>query len=142
MIYFFFYFYFKDLFGVVPVKKQQEKTLEEKAKQSESLKKASSLLFSSDEEVLRSKVWLKGVTGLYAGQSIKPLRQEPQSNSSVSTCHGCPNPVTCLQLRKLSDSWPRLAQDLGNKSHVEEKSVFSKSFIERSIGNGGCCQQI
>ncbi|XP_064923389.1 WASH complex subunit 2A isoform X6 [Columba livia] len=40
----------EDLFGVVPVKKQQEKTLEEKAKQSESLKKASSLLFSSDEE--------------------------------------------------------------------------------------------
>ncbi|OPJ84417.1 WASH complex subunit 2A isoform X8 [Patagioenas fasciata] len=40
----------EDLFGVVPVKKQQEKPLEEKAKQSESLKKASSLLFSSDEE--------------------------------------------------------------------------------------------
>ncbi|XP_061856842.1 WASH complex subunit 2A isoform X2 [Colius striatus] len=40
----------EDLFGVVPVKKQQEKPLEEKAKQSEPLKKASSLLFSSDEE--------------------------------------------------------------------------------------------
>ncbi|XP_065494504.1 WASH complex subunit 2A-like isoform X2 [Caloenas nicobarica] len=40
----------EDLFGVVPVKKQQEKPLEEKGKQSESLKKASSLLFSSDEE--------------------------------------------------------------------------------------------
>ncbi|KAM6330082.1 WASH complex subunit 2-like isoform 2-T2 [Podargus strigoides] len=40
----------EDLFGVVPAKKQQEKTLEEKAKQSEPLKKASSLLFSSDEE--------------------------------------------------------------------------------------------
>ncbi|XP_035392943.1 WASH complex subunit 2C isoform X5 [Cygnus atratus] len=40
----------EDLFGVVPAKKQQEKPLEEKAKQSEPLKKASSLLFSSDEE--------------------------------------------------------------------------------------------
>ncbi|XP_075279440.1 WASH complex subunit 2A isoform X3 [Opisthocomus hoazin] len=40
----------EDLFDVVPVKKQQEKTPEEKAKQSEPLKKASSLLFSSDEE--------------------------------------------------------------------------------------------
>ncbi|KAM9232869.1 WASH complex subunit 2A-like [Leptosomus discolor] len=40
----------EDLFGVVPVKKQQEKPLEEKAKLSEPLKKASSLLFSSDEE--------------------------------------------------------------------------------------------
>uniref|UniRef100_A0A8C9EIN1 FAM21/CAPZIP domain-containing protein n=1 Tax=Pavo cristatus TaxID=9049 RepID=A0A8C9EIN1_PAVCR len=39
-----------DLFGVVPAKKQQEKPLEEKAKQSEPHKKASSLLFSSDEE--------------------------------------------------------------------------------------------
>ncbi|XP_030908868.2 WASH complex subunit 2A isoform X2 [Melopsittacus undulatus] len=40
----------EDLFGVVPAKKQQEKTLEDKPKQSEPLKKASSLLFSSDEE--------------------------------------------------------------------------------------------
>ncbi|XP_075010671.1 WASH complex subunit 2C isoform X13 [Calonectris borealis] len=40
----------EDLFGVVPAKKQQEKPLEEKAKQSEPLKKASSLLFSNDEE--------------------------------------------------------------------------------------------
>ncbi|XP_028939702.1 WASH complex subunit 2A [Antrostomus carolinensis] len=40
----------EDLFGVVPAKKQHEKPLEEKAKQSEPLKKASSLLFSSDEE--------------------------------------------------------------------------------------------
>ncbi|XP_030343688.1 WASH complex subunit 2C isoform X4 [Strigops habroptila] len=40
----------EDLFGVVPAKKQQEKPLEDKAKQSEPLKKASSLLFSSDEE--------------------------------------------------------------------------------------------
>lgn len=49
---------------MAPAKKQQEKPTEEKAKQSEPLKKASSLLFSSDEEVLRSKIWLKGVTGL------------------------------------------------------------------------------
>lgn len=49
---------------MVPAKKQQENTPEEKAKQSEPLKKASSLLFSSDEEVLRSMIWLKGVTGL------------------------------------------------------------------------------
>ncbi|XP_064319782.1 WASH complex subunit 2A isoform X1 [Phalacrocorax carbo] len=40
----------EDLFGVLPAKKQQEKPLEAKAKQSEPLKKASSLLFSSDEE--------------------------------------------------------------------------------------------
>uniref|UniRef100_A0A8C4JYP5 WASH complex subunit 2A-like n=1 Tax=Dromaius novaehollandiae TaxID=8790 RepID=A0A8C4JYP5_DRONO len=40
----------KDLFGVVTAKKQQAKPLEEKTKQSEPLKKASSLLFSSDEE--------------------------------------------------------------------------------------------
>ncbi|XP_010178380.1 PREDICTED: WASH complex subunit FAM21A-like [Mesitornis unicolor] len=40
----------EDLFGVVPAKKQQEKPLEEKPKQSDPLKKASSLLFSSDEE--------------------------------------------------------------------------------------------
>ncbi|XP_067156105.1 WASH complex subunit 2C isoform X2 [Apteryx mantelli] len=40
----------EDLFGVVTAKKQQAKPLEEKAKQSEPLKKASSLLFSSDEE--------------------------------------------------------------------------------------------
>ncbi|KFQ20302.1 WASH complex subunit FAM21A, partial [Merops nubicus] len=40
----------EDLFGVVPVKKQQEKPSEEKPKQPEPLKKASSLLFSSDEE--------------------------------------------------------------------------------------------
>ncbi|XP_055576138.1 WASH complex subunit 2C isoform X4 [Falco cherrug] len=40
----------EDLFGVVPAKKHQEKTLEDKAKQSEPLKKTSSLLFSSDEE--------------------------------------------------------------------------------------------
>ncbi|XP_062462653.1 WASH complex subunit 2A-like isoform X2 [Pezoporus occidentalis] len=40
----------EDLFGVVPAKKQQEKPLEDKPKQSEPLKKASSLLFSSDEE--------------------------------------------------------------------------------------------
>lgn len=52
---------------MVPTKKQHEKPLEEKAKQSEPLKKASSLLFSSDEEVLRSKIWLKGITVLYAG---------------------------------------------------------------------------
>lgn len=37
-----------------PAKKHQEKTPEERAKQSGSLKKASNLLFSSDEEVLRS----------------------------------------------------------------------------------------
>ncbi|XP_061214766.1 WASH complex subunit 2A-like isoform X1 [Neopsephotus bourkii] len=40
----------EDLFGVVPAKKQQEKALADKPKQSEPLKKASSLLFSSDEE--------------------------------------------------------------------------------------------
>ncbi|XP_057257055.1 WASH complex subunit 2A-like isoform X2 [Pezoporus wallicus] len=40
----------EDLFGVVAAKKQQEKPLEDKPKQSEPLKKASSLLFSSDEE--------------------------------------------------------------------------------------------
>uniref|UniRef100_A0A8C3KRX0 FAM21/CAPZIP domain-containing protein n=1 Tax=Calidris pygmaea TaxID=425635 RepID=A0A8C3KRX0_9CHAR len=40
----------EDLFGVAPAKKQQEKPPEEKAKQSEPLKKVSSLLFSSDEE--------------------------------------------------------------------------------------------
>ncbi|KAM9282389.1 WASH complex subunit 2-like isoform 3-T3 [Cariama cristata] len=40
----------EDLFGVVPAKKQQEKPPEGKAKQSEPLKKASSILFSSDEE--------------------------------------------------------------------------------------------
>ncbi|XP_068022239.1 WASH complex subunit 2A-like isoform X3 [Melanerpes formicivorus] len=40
----------EDIFGVVPANKQQEKTPEEKAKQSKPLKKASSLLFSSDEE--------------------------------------------------------------------------------------------
>ncbi|NXA48690.1 WAC2A protein, partial [Nothocercus julius] len=40
----------EDLFGVVTAKKQQAKPLEDKAKQSEPLKKASSLLFSSDEE--------------------------------------------------------------------------------------------
>ncbi|XP_064518843.1 WASH complex subunit 2C isoform X4 [Pseudopipra pipra] len=40
----------EDLFGVGPVKKHQEKPPEEKAKQSGPLKKASSLLFSSDEE--------------------------------------------------------------------------------------------
>lgn len=49
-----------------PAKKHQEKPPEERAKQSGPLKKASSLLFSSDEEVLRSEIWLKGVTGLYA----------------------------------------------------------------------------
>lgn len=59
-------FCFKDLFGVGPAKKHQEKTPEERAKQSGSLKKASSLLFSSDEEVLRSEIWLKILTGLYA----------------------------------------------------------------------------
>ncbi|XP_059707488.1 WASH complex subunit 2-like isoform X2 [Haemorhous mexicanus] len=40
----------EDLFGLGPAKKHQEKTPEERAKQSGSLKKASSLLFSSDEE--------------------------------------------------------------------------------------------
>ncbi|CAN8216372.1 unnamed protein product [Coccothraustes coccothraustes] len=40
----------EDLFGVGPAKKHQEKTPEERAKQSGSLKKVSSLLFSSDEE--------------------------------------------------------------------------------------------
>ncbi|XP_065527891.1 WASH complex subunit 2A-like isoform X2 [Lathamus discolor] len=40
----------EDLFGVVPAKKQQEKPLEDKPNPSEPLKKASSLLFSSDEE--------------------------------------------------------------------------------------------
>ncbi|XP_054133372.1 WASH complex subunit 2C-like isoform X2 [Melozone crissalis] len=40
----------EDLFGVGPAKKDQEKTPEARAKQSGSLKKASSLLFSSDEE--------------------------------------------------------------------------------------------
>ncbi|XP_062436825.1 WASH complex subunit 2A-like isoform X2 [Rhea pennata] len=40
----------EDLFGVATAKKQQAKPLEEKAKRSEPLKKASSLLFSSDEE--------------------------------------------------------------------------------------------
>ncbi|XP_064572365.1 WASH complex subunit 2A-like isoform X4 [Zonotrichia leucophrys gambelii] len=40
----------EDLFGVGPAKKHQEKTPEARAKQSGSLKKASSLLFSSDEE--------------------------------------------------------------------------------------------
>jgi len=54
---------------VVPVKKQQEKTPEEKAKQSEPLKKASSLLFSSDEEVPRSKIWLKGLLGSMQGKA-------------------------------------------------------------------------
>ncbi|KAM9379974.1 LOW QUALITY PROTEIN: WASH complex subunit 2-like [Phaethornis superciliosus] len=38
----------EDLFGVIPAKKQQEKSLE--AKQSQPLKKTSNLLFSSDEE--------------------------------------------------------------------------------------------
>lgn len=50
---------------MVPAKKQQEKPLEEKAKQSEPLKKASSLLFSSDEEVMKSEIWVKGVTWFY-----------------------------------------------------------------------------
>ncbi|XP_057885391.1 WASH complex subunit 2A-like isoform X2 [Melospiza georgiana] len=40
----------EDLFAVGPAKKDQEKTPEARAKQSGSLKKASSLLFSSDEE--------------------------------------------------------------------------------------------
>ncbi|XP_069720234.1 WASH complex subunit 2C isoform X2 [Phaenicophaeus curvirostris] len=40
----------EDLFGVIPANKQREKTLDEKAKLSEPFKKASSLLFSSDEE--------------------------------------------------------------------------------------------
>ncbi|XP_037996293.1 WASH complex subunit 2C isoform X4 [Motacilla alba alba] len=40
----------EDLFGVAPAKKHQEKTPEVRAKQSGPLKKASSLLFSSDEE--------------------------------------------------------------------------------------------
>ncbi|XP_066410333.1 WASH complex subunit 2A-like isoform X2 [Molothrus aeneus] len=40
----------EDLFGVGPAKKHQEKPTEERAKQSGSLKKASTLLFSSDEE--------------------------------------------------------------------------------------------
>ncbi|XP_058666738.1 WASH complex subunit 2-like isoform X2 [Ammospiza caudacuta] len=40
----------EDLFGVGPAKKDQEKNPEARAKQSGSLKKASSLLFSSDEE--------------------------------------------------------------------------------------------
>uniref|UniRef100_A0A8C3QIE9 FAM21/CAPZIP domain-containing protein n=1 Tax=Cyanoderma ruficeps TaxID=181631 RepID=A0A8C3QIE9_9PASS len=40
----------EDLFGVGPAKKHQEKPPEERAKQSGPLKKASSLLFSSDEE--------------------------------------------------------------------------------------------
>ncbi|XP_031972712.1 WASH complex subunit 2-like isoform X1 [Corvus moneduloides] len=40
----------EDLFGVGPAKKHQEKPSEERAKQSGPLKKASSLLFSSDEE--------------------------------------------------------------------------------------------
>ncbi|XP_041271335.1 WASH complex subunit 2A-like isoform X3 [Onychostruthus taczanowskii] len=40
----------EDLFGVGPAKKHQEKPPEERAKQSGRLKKASSLLFSSDEE--------------------------------------------------------------------------------------------
>ncbi|OWK58195.1 WASH complex subunit FAM21C [Lonchura striata] len=40
----------EDLFGVGPAKKHQEKTPEERAKQSGPLKKASCLLFSSDEE--------------------------------------------------------------------------------------------
>ncbi|XP_066047382.1 WASH complex subunit 2C isoform X2 [Chamaea fasciata] len=40
----------EDLFGVGPDKKHQEKPPEERAKQSGPLKKASSLLFSSDEE--------------------------------------------------------------------------------------------
>lgn len=40
----------EDLFGVGPAKKHQEKPPDERAKQSGPLKKASSLLFSSDEE--------------------------------------------------------------------------------------------
>ncbi|XP_054238366.1 WASH complex subunit 2A-like [Indicator indicator] len=40
----------EDIFGVVPANKQQPKPPEEKAKQSKPIKKASSLLFSSDEE--------------------------------------------------------------------------------------------
>ncbi|XP_067395124.1 WASH complex subunit 2A-like isoform X3 [Emydura macquarii macquarii] len=40
----------EDLFGTAPIKKQQSKPPQEKAKQSEPLKKASGLLFSSDEE--------------------------------------------------------------------------------------------
>ncbi|XP_073209112.1 WASH complex subunit 2C-like isoform X7 [Lepidochelys kempii] len=40
----------EDLFGTAPAKKQQSKPPQEKAKQSESLKKASGSLFSSDEE--------------------------------------------------------------------------------------------
>ncbi|XP_068053636.1 WASH complex subunit 2C isoform X2 [Anomalospiza imberbis] len=40
----------EDLFGMGPAKKHQEKPPEERAKQSGPLKKASSLLFSSDEE--------------------------------------------------------------------------------------------
>lgn len=65
-LYYYILFCLKDLFGVGPAKKHQEKTPEERAKQSGSLKKASSLLFSSDEEVLMSEIWLKVVTGLYA----------------------------------------------------------------------------
>lgn len=46
-----------------PAKKDQEKPPEERAKQSGPLKKASSLFFSSDEEVLRStEISLKVVT--------------------------------------------------------------------------------
>lgn len=97
----FYFIFFKDLFGVGPAKKHQEKPPEERAKQSGPLKKASSLLFSSDEEVLRSEILLKVVTRLYAEQSIKLLRREPQTNSAVSTCHAYPNPLTCLQLRRL-----------------------------------------
>ncbi|XP_053927768.1 WASH complex subunit 2C isoform X2 [Cuculus canorus] len=40
----------EDLFGVIPANKQQEKNLDEKSKLSAPFKKASSLLFSSDEE--------------------------------------------------------------------------------------------
>lgn len=114
---------------MVPAKKQQEKTPDEKAKQSETFKKASSLLFSSDEEVLRSEIWLKGVTGLYAGQSVKLWRREPQPNSAVHMCRAYPHPVTWLQLRKLFDSWLKLSQDLGNRSHVEDKiSIFNVTY--------------
>lgn len=60
-----------------PTKKHQEKPPEERPKQSGPLKKASSLLFSSDDEVLRSEICLKVITGLYAEQRIKLLRREP-----------------------------------------------------------------
>jgi len=40
------------------------------------------------------------------------------------TCCAYPNPVTCLPLRKPSDTWLKLSQDLGSRSHMEEKICF------------------